>query len=258
MYAYLNTLWYLLLTDYKIFKRTIHDKIIDLAIWVLTMVWVTVYLMPSFGLETSYGAFMMASLFASAGLFEQFSSATNLVSDFEGNQITSYYLTLPIPSWLVFVKNMIFFMFNTGVISLCVLPISKLIAWKHLNLALISPIKLLAIFIVFNMFYAAFTVWLTSMVKSMERLGSIWMRFVYPLWFMGGFQYSLEVLYGYWPLLAYITLLNPMIYIMEATRIAVLNHESMLNFWFCIFMILFFSVLIGTQSILRLKKRLDF
>ncbi|MGE0207262.1 MAG: ABC transporter permease [Candidatus Babeliales bacterium] len=258
MHSYMNTLWYLLLTDFKIFKRTIHDKIIDLAIWVATMVWVTAYLMPAFGLQLSYGAFMAASLFASAGLFEQFSSAISLVSDFEGNQTISYYLTLPIPSWLVFVRNMIFFSCNTAMLSFFVLPLSKLIAWHHIDLSGIQPLKLVLIFIFFNMFYAAFTVWLASMVSSMEKIGSIWMRFIYPLWFLGGFQYSLQVLYNYWPLLAYCTLLNPMIYVMEATRMAVLNQISLLNFWACLGMIFLFTIALGMHSIKRLKRRLDF
>lgn len=258
MYSYLNTLWYLLLTDYKIFKRTILDKVVDLTIWILTMVWVTVYLMPAFGLEHSYGGFMIASLLASAGLFEQFNSAVNLVSDFEGNNITSYYLTLPIPSWLVFLRSMIFYAFNSAILCLIVLPLSKLVAWNQLNLTQINPGQLIAIFIAFNIFYGVFTVWLASMVKNMEKIGSIWMRFVYPLWFLGCFQYSLKVLQNYKPLLAKVTMLNPMMYIMEGSRMAVLNEPSILNFWVCILMIMIFTILFGINSIFKLKKRLDF
>lgn len=255
---FIPLMWKLLQTDLEIFKQTIGDKLIDLFIWIVTMVLVTTYLMPSFGLAMAYTGFLVASLVVSAGLFEVYSSVTNLVSDFENNDITSYYLTLPMPSYLVFIEKMVYYTINTSMMGLLVLPISKLLAWNTLDLSQLSIVKLLLMFMLANVFYAAFTIWVTSRTPGLEQIGSVWMRFVYPLWFLGGFQYSWQVLYDFSPTLAYVSLINPMIYVMEGARAAVLGQEGSLNFWMCLGMLLLFTILCAWHGLKQLKKRLDY
>ena len=84
------------------------------------------------------------------------------------------------------------------------------------------------------------------------------MRFVYPLWFLGGFQYSWQVLYDFSPLFAYVSLLNPVLYVMEGTRAAILGQEGSLNFWLCILMLIFFTLLCGWHALKQLKRQLDY
>ena len=256
--SYVPLMWNLLRTDLELFKRTIWSKLFDLFIWIVTMVLVTTYLMPSFGLSTSYAGFLIASLVVSAGLFELYASVTNLIGDFEGNDITSFYLTLPMPSGLVFIEKMAYYTINTATMGIFILPISKLLAWNNFDLSNVSFFKFIVIFMLANIFYATFTIWITSRVPGMEKIGSVWMRFVYPLWFLGGFQYSWQVLYDYNPTLAYVSLINPMFYVMEGSRAAILGQEGSLNFWLCIGMLILFTILCGWHGMKRLKKRLDY
>jgi ABC-type polysaccharide/polyol phosphate export permease len=256
--TFLPLMWKLLQSDLEIFTQTIGDKLIDLFIWIVTMVLVTNYLMPSFGLTTDYTGFMVASLVVSAGLFEVYGSVTTLISDFEGHDITSYYCTLPMPSYLVFIEKIAYYTINTCAMGILVLPISKLLAWNTLDLSQLHIGKFLLIFMLSNIFYASFTLWTTSRVKGMEQIGSVWMRFVYPLWFLGGFQYSWLVLYKFSPTLAYISLINPMVYVMEAARAAVLGQEGSLPYWACLGMLALFTVLCTWHGLTRLKKRLDY
>ena len=183
---------------------------------------------------------------------------TNLISDFEGNNITSFYLTLPVPSWLIFLRNLLFYSFNIATLAILVLPVSKLLVWNNFDLSQFSLLKFIIIFILTNLFYASFTLWTTSYVENMEKIGSVWMRYVYPLWILGGFQYSYKVLHSFNPILAYISLINPIIYIMEGTRAAILGQENSLPFWLCICMLLGFTIFCGALGITGLKKRLDF
>jgi len=258
LFSYTPLIGQLLRTDLEIFKTTIWDKLIDLFIWVVTMVLVTTYLMPSFGLSANYAGFLIASLVASAGLFELYTSVTNLVSDFDGTNITSYYVTLPLPSYAVFIEKMIYYTINTIAIGLPVLPISKLLAWNDFSLSEIQVGKYLLIFLLTNIFYAAATLWVTCRVDGLEQIGSVWMRFVYPLWFLGGFQYSWQVLYDFNPALAYISLINPVLYVMEGTRAATLGQEGSLNFWLCVGMLVLFTGLCGWHALRQLKKQLDY
>jgi ABC-type polysaccharide/polyol phosphate export permease len=53
-------------------------------------------------------------------------------------------------------------------------------------------------------------------------------------------------------------LINPMIYITEAVRCALLGQEGYLNFWLCILVILLFAALSFYFGIKSLRKKLDF
>jgi ABC-2 type transport system permease protein len=249
---------YICITNLKILLRTVHDKLIDLFIWVVSMVAVNVYLLPKFGIDPRYGAFMIASLAASAGLFEQYSSATQLVSDFEGNRVFAFYLTLPLASWLVPIAYILFYFANTLILSIGVLPLCKILFWNHFSLAHFNIYKYSIMLVLTSLFYATFTLWLAGKVPNLERIGGAWMRFVYPLWFFGGFQYSYRVLEQINPKLAYFSLINPLLYIMEGTRAAVLGQEEYLNFWLCAGMTMFFSFICAIWATFMLKKRLDF
>lgn len=256
--TYSSTIFYLLKSEFKIFFQTIHDKFIDLFIWVIITAGVTIYLLPAFGIQASYGAFTIASMAASAGLFEQFSSATQLIGDLEGDNITSYYLTLPMPSWMVFGAYMGFYAFNSAILTIGVLPVSKLLFWQHLDLSHFSPLKYVLMLMLTAFFYGSFTLWIVGKVDSLQRIGSVWMRFIYPLWFLGAFQYSYAALEQLNPYLAYASLVNPLVYIMEGTRAAVLGQQGYLNFWLCAGMTILFTVLCAADGIRMIKRRLDY
>lgn len=253
-----RTFWNLLLADLLIFKQIFWDKLINLLIWVFCILVVMGYIMPSFGLSSNYGSFILAGMLASAGFFEVYPSVVGLISDFEGDQVISYYLTLPIKPSLILVKSMSYFAISAATMSLFILPFGKIILWNNFSLSQISIPRLILIFVLFNVFYGTLTLWVACKIENMTKLGNVWMRFIFPMWFFGGFQFSWQVLYKISPTLAYVNLINPMTYIMEGTRAAVLGQEGNLPFWFCATMIAIISILCGLHAIVRLKKRLDF
>jgi ABC-type polysaccharide/polyol phosphate export permease len=84
------------------------------------------------------------------------------------------------------------------------------------------------------------------------------MRFVFPLWYLGAFQFSWAILYRIFPLGGILNLINPMVYVQESMRSALLGAEGYLPFWVSAGMLFFFIILFLWWGIVRLKKRLDF
>ena len=258
LFRYAPLLKSLLYTDYVIFKQMIVDKAIDLLIWVSTIAFVTGYLMPSFGVEITFGSFMVAGVCASSGLFEVFPSVMHQVSDFEGDRIISYYTTLPMPTSLVFVRMFLYYALSAMVLGSFILPVSKLILWNRFDLSNLHVPKFILAFVMVNFLYGALTVWTISRVKSAAKIGSVWMRFIYPMWYLGGFQFTWYVMHRFFPAFAYVNLLNPMSYVMEVIRGSILGAEGYINYWLCLMMLLFFIVFFMWHGIRRLKKQLDF
>jgi len=101
--SYFHVIRELVKTDLKIFRKMALNKWIDMFIWIGITTVVFAYIMPAFGLSKSYGAFIVATMCSAAGLFQSFGYIAEMVADIEGDRIISYYFTLPIPAWLVFV-----------------------------------------------------------------------------------------------------------------------------------------------------------
>ncbi|HVW98899.1 MAG TPA: hypothetical protein VHA52_00430 [Candidatus Babeliaceae bacterium] len=248
----------ILYTNVLIFMRDFWDRLINIIIWTGITLWVSAYIMPAFGINQSYGAFMLASLLASVGSFGLFPNIVNFVSDLEGPNILSYYLTLPISGSVVLVCHMIYYALTGIILSGILIPLGVTMI-PSFSLGQVSFIRLAIMIILANLFYGAFTLWVASFIKNMLKIGNVWMRFVFPLWFLGGFQFSWSVLYKVSPVLGTINLLNPVMYAMEGFRIALLGPQaSSLHFWHCCLGLLIALSSCACWSILRLKKRLDF
>jgi len=134
----------------------------------------------------------------------------------------------------------------------------KLRLWNSFSLAGVHYGKFALIFLLTNIFYAILGLWVTSFIYSLMNFDSVWMRIIFPMWFLGCFQFSWAALYQASPVIAYIDLINPITYISEGTRAAILGQQGSLNFWVCVGAIIVFIVIGWTHALLRLKRRLDF
>ena len=247
----------LLAADLKIFYEQLKDKVIDVFIWVAITLVVMAYIMPSFGL-VDYGTFQLAGLVASAGLFELWPSVMGLVTDFENDRIISFHLILPIKPSIVLLKTLCFYALNACFLGLLVIPMGKIILWNQFDLTLMSLFQTLIIITLSGIFYGIFTLWIASRIPNLSKVGNVWMRFIFPMWFLGGFQFSWYALYGIVPYLAYLNMLNPMNVVMEGTRAALLGPDGYLPFWLSVGVLSLFNVLCWVDAYRRLKKRLDF
>lgn len=256
--SYINICKNLISTDLIIFKQIFVDKFIDLSIWIMLTTIVTSYILPYFGLTTDFGVFQLGGLIAAAGLFELYASTIDLVSDFEGDRIISFNLALPLPSWMAIVSKAAYFFIIYTILALLMIPIGKICLWNQFDLALVNWPKLLLIIIMLSIFYACFVLWVSSIITNMTKMGQVWSRFVFPMWFLGGFQFSWMASYKTLPWLAIANLINPMIYITEAVRVALLGQDGFINFWLCLMAIALFSIICLYLGIVSLKKRLDF
>lgn len=248
----------LIATDWIIFKKVFIDKFIDISIWIILTIFVTGYVMPHFGLSADFGLFQLGGVIAAVGLFEVYVSAVDLVADLQADRIIDYSLTLPIPSWFAIISKAAYYFLVYLSLTLAILPLGKILLYTQLDLFVINYFQLFLAILFQSMFYACFVIWAASVIHDISQLGSVWSRFIFPMWFMGGFQFSWFSLYTVTPIIAWIDLLNPMIYITEATRVALLGQTDYLNFWICLGAITFFSALILWIGLLNLKKRLDF
>ena len=253
-----NIFYKLTKTRFYIARQELFDKVINLYIWVLCSLVVMGYVMQEFGLMTSYGCFQLATIMGTVGLFEIYGNAFRCMIDFEGDRHISYYLTLPTRPAVVLGSMMASYVLMGTILSCFVLPFGKLILFNSFSLADVAWVKFVMITVISNIFYAVFTIAVTAHVGQMSKMENVWTRFIFPLWFMGGFQFSWESIYQLSQPLAYVLLCNPVLFIMEGTRAALLGQEGCLPWGICCMMLCGFTVACWFYAKYKMKRLLDF
>ena len=256
--SYLRIFWQLLKTDLYILKQSAIDEIINSTIWFACVVVIFAYIFPHLGMDKDYGVFIAVGAIVSAVFWSAWTTSTVFIADFEGNKTITHFLTLPIPNTLVLIKQIIGYAIKSATTGILILPLAKLLLWNQLSLAQFSPFKFTLIFSAVSLFIGSLSLLMTSFVKNINYVSNISMRFLFPIWFFGGANYSWEILYNIYPTLAIALFANPLLHAMEGMRAAVLGQQGYLNFWICLPSLLGFTFLFGWLGIVRLKKRLDF
>lgn len=258
MPLYVHTLAALFAEDYFIFRQRVKDRLINSAIFLAINLIIASSILQHFGMAKDFGVFMVGSLFASILLFEIYPLVASTVADIEGPRTISYYLVAPVPSVLILVKTMCSLAFQAIIVSVCMMPVAKLLLWNEFSFERVSFFSLSLLFIVSGLFSTALGLLIVSFIKHMGALSNVWTRFIFPLWMFGGFQFSWQALKETYPTLAYLVLLNPVMYTNEGFRAALLGQDQFLSLPLCIGVLAISTLLIGWWAIVRLKKRLDF
>jgi ABC-2 type transport system permease protein len=247
----------LLKRDLRAFISEYPGKLFDTVFLFFTNIVVFAYLMPKQGLDPTYGVFFMMGAIASFGLIGVVGRVSLLLSDIDGERTISQTLILPVSANAVFCYIAIYWAISSILLSILLFPMGKLMLWNHFDLRSVSWIRLIPMYLSANIFFGSFALWLTSVLKGMEELNTLWMRVINPLWMFGAYFYSWQASFALSPTIAYISLINPMVYIMEGMRAATFGQEGYLPYCVSLMVIWGFIFLCGAHACKSLKKRLD-
>jgi len=253
-----TTFYALLHKDITISNKRWINRSIDALVWAGSSLIIAHHIMPLFGItDPAYGTFTLIGNLAIWGLFEMLTSIGIFLGDLQGDKTIGYYLSLPLPSWMFFIEQAFASAYRSLASSILILPLGKLILGNDLILYNINWPHFIIALLIINIFYGFFTLFIASYVQDLSALTMVRSRIMFPLWFLGGFQFPWKMLYSVAPKLAFISLCNPIIYVMDGIRSTILPQEQYLPFWTCMGMLVLFSALFGYIGIQKLKKRLD-
>lgn len=256
-YTILKTFSALLLRDVKTFQQHILTRMIDACVWSGASLYVSQYLLPLFGINQAFGSFLITGNMAVWGLFEIGTNMSTLLTDLHGTNSMSYYLTLPMPTSLIFVRIVLIDAYKSLMPTIPMLLISKIILQDNFDLSSIYYGKLIITWIIAHILFGFFGLFISSFVTSIEYVTTIRQRILFPLWFLGCYQYTWHMLLQASPKLAYINLLNPVMYVMESMRSCTNTSQETLPYPLTMFIIICFTILFANLGISRFKKRLD-
>lgn len=253
-----QTLWQLFVSNFYTFKSRLKDQMLNGLIWGAINIGVFAYVMKTRGLGADYGPFILVTITSIQGFFIPVHNVIVLVSDMNDQGSNLHYeLTLPTPQWLIFVKYAVANAYQGFITTLLMIPCGKILLWNSFSFHYFSFFKFYFILMVIALFSGFFALFLASRIHDLFKIANMWQRVIFPIWFLAGFQFSWANLYEISPMLAYLNLLNPLTYALEGGRSAALDPALSLPYWYCVFALIFFTIIFGYFGILNMKKRLD-
>lgn len=244
--------------EFVIVVRNIKDHLINNSIFCVLVALVSGYVLKAFGTSDAFASLQSASLIVSVVGFESYRSIFKLLSDLEGDRHVQYYFSLPISSGFIFLKMVLAFILNGVISGTAALFVLRLVLHKHVNLQSINFILFYLSLIVIGGFFGTFSLFLAAYTKNMMKIGNTLTRILFPIWIVGGFQFSYSVAKSISPVLGCIALCSPYTYANEAMRYVMLGSRDFINIWVSLSCLLFATILCWIFGIKKLKKRLDF
>ena len=178
------------------------------------------------------GHFSLHLLLTVVGLFEVYNTATKTIMDINGDRNISYYLTLPARPATVLLSMACSYTLISMLLTVMLLPFGKLVLYNSFNLATVSWANF-DVAVLANVFFGIFTLAMIAHVGTMSKMRNIWMRFIWPLWFLGCYQFSWKAIYPLSAPFAYVLLCNPITFVTEGMRGALLGTSDFLP-WECV------------------------
>lgn len=232
------------------------DNYINASCWTIISLFVFHFIMPHVGLRYD-GTFFIVGAVIAKNFYAMMDNSAIIIADIEEGRTISYDMTLPISHTFLFTKIAISHAIYSVMISLWILPLSKLLLWNHLHFPYFTLYKFLIIIFVTALFAGFFSLFIIGQTKSLQNIEDVYSGILFPLVCLGCYQFTWKSMAEVSPMLAYLNFLNPIMYMFEGIRSATLDPSLSLPFWACIFALLLYTIPIGYLGIRMLKKRLD-
>jgi len=185
-----------------------------------------------------------------------FSLMARLLFDLETDRFVEYQITIINPQ-LLLVQRIVFATLFAFCISLPFFPMSKLILWNYIDTSHTSWPKLFLILFVGALCLSAYNLLCSTMLKNPKSITSLWMRVNIPLLVLGGLWTPMYIIQSTAPKLSYLLYLNPIMYITEGLRHAMLGKNSFFSIPTCIAGLLILTTVFTAFSFYFFKKRVD-
>jgi len=247
----------LLYWDWSMLRRLLASRCINTCVWVIVNTVIAGYVLPVLGVTQQFGAFIVAGLCGSMGFFELYGRVIELVRDMTHDKPLLYFATLPISLPLFVMRLIIGNAMSSTMTTLCVFPCGKLVLGSGLDLSGVNWFLLVPFLLLVNILYGAAAVVMGGYIKDLVYVSNVWIRIAYPMWFMGCYQFSFQILNEALPFIAFLNRFNPIVYIFEGVRALIMGQQGFLPIEQCFFVTFVFCIVFIVWSVRLIRRRLD-
>jgi ABC-2 type transport system permease protein len=201
------------------------------------------------------GAIVFAGTCLIPLLLMTFHISFDLLFDLEKNHHTDYQITALDPR-LLLVEQILFSSLFTFFIIAPFFPIARIFASSLIDLSHIQWPSLFCILYLGSLCFSAYHK-LAATIITVKKISMFWTRVNYVLLILGGFWIPLHVFTSFSPILGFLIRLNPIVYLTEGLRQAIIGGTRFLPFIECATALTVLSIVFTLLSFHFFKKRVD-
>jgi ABC-type multidrug transport system permease subunit len=180
----------------------------------------------------------------------------DVLYDFENDRFIDYQITVLNPRLLI-VEKIVFSTIITFVHMLLFYPVSRLLLGSYFYAPQFSWPSVLLILLCGSLFCSAFNMFCISFLESTEKLGIFWMRINNPMIMLGGLFVPWSIVAHYNKLLGFLLLGNPLTYLTEGLRQAIIGGEQFFSLLVCTIGLLLYACLFTVLAVYFFKRKVD-
>src|SRR5579885_3447417 len=171
-----------------------------------------------------------------------FNLMMKMLFDLEGDRYINFQIALLSPR-LVLLERIFFCSVFVFIMGLPFFPVAKLLMQDHFVTAEVSwPIVIIMLYLS-ALCCAAYMQCIICVINNIRTVRRFWMRVNFMLITLGGLFIPWHIVSDFSPTLGYITLLNPLIYITEGLRRAIIGTPNFLPVTTCAIALVVYSCL---------------
>ncbi|MEX0940477.1 MAG: hypothetical protein WDZ41_03895 [Candidatus Babeliales bacterium] len=251
--------WFLY-RDFFIFSKNWHRVAINFGLFIpVSLTFCFGYILPNSNMINPSPE-QITTFFVGSILWTLFPLAfvlnIDLLYDLEHDRFIDYQISILNPR-LILIEKIFFSSLIAFVTSCLFYPVSRLLLGSYFYAAHFSWPALLMVLYMGSLFCAAFNIFVLSFIESTKKTGIFWMRINNPMISLGGLFIPWYVMKIFSPLLGYFILLNPLIYLTEGLRRAIIGDVVFLPIWLCVSMLFLFMIFFTLLAIYFFKKKID-
>ena len=255
----IKVFFYFLWRDTYVYCKKIHEDIINYSLlYPLIFSLTLVYLQAN--IYFKHNSVYMGTLLFSGNIILPMMILTykitfDLLFDLEQNRFIDYQIILLPPRLLLF-ERIIFATLSSFILTLPFFPISKLLLGSHLDLSNISWPALAGMLLIGSFCFASYQL-LAACILKPDQISTFWARVNGLFITFGGFWIPLKIMTQYSWLLGICVQFNPVLYVTEGVRQAILRNSLFFSIPYCITILLTLSILFIILTWYFFKQRVD-
>lgn len=179
-----------------------------------------------------------------------------LLFDIEGDAFINYQITVLNPRLVLF-ERILFATIMVFLFSVPFYPVGKLVLGDFFNTTNASWFYIYLILFLGSFLICSYYLFIICLLFSSRLILRLWTRCNDPLLLFGGYWIPWNVMNTFSPILGFVTLFNPFLYMTEGLRQAFFHDAKYFSLSTCLSALIGFSLFFSVGAMYLFKKRMD-
>lgn len=247
----------LLHRDLKVLSSQLVSRFIDGIIIVGLQIVEFCYLLPIMGLSAQLIGPLFLGTLVLIIFHMGFSMSLRHLHDLHSDRFIDYQITLPLRWQWLLISYIIFFIIEVSIIAIPLLATAILFFKSQFGIIHINFLALPFIYLISLIFLGLVFLYLPFAYSFEWFNDNIWPRRLSPLLMLSSSFLPWKQVHAFAPIIGQALLLNPLTYVADGLRSALIGGPDFIPVWRCIFILSIVTVILITIFMIQTKRRLD-